>query len=387
MHRLLLLSLFAACVDGGPEGPGGFSRTTRMELPLPPTNELDILIVVDNSPAMGSHGARVATAGTVLGDVLQTLQGGVPDLRVGVVTTDLGTRGGAVIGVTGQGGCSTNGDMGLLTTSGAPVTGAFLSDAPQRDGSRTRNYTGGLSQAIAKMMDVGSGGCAYVEPLEAAKRALATNAGFVRERAHLMFLVVTANDDCSFMSSDFLAGASTADTSRCQTNAAGLTSVESYAQALKALKSDPGKVLVASLDGEWPGNPGCTVAPAPRLRSFLMQFPNRNGYGAFCGAADNAFGVLALLPKRTLGIPCWPVPLADLDPIAPGLQAECAAELQTPDVTIVIGRCSPGSTEPCYSIVEEAGCDGSGLTTQLEHIDVFRGSNGKAVIECVAEEP
>lgn len=363
-----------------------------MEIPLPGANELDILIVIDNSPAMAGHTARVSTAALTLGSILTTLEGGVPQLHLGVITTDLGTRGGPEIDVTGPGGCSTNGGMGTLTTSGAAVTGKYISDIRQSDGSRTRNYTGGLEQTIENMIHVGTNGCAYAQPLEAAKRALnnnAANAGFLRERAYLLVVFVSASDDCSFTTSDFLMNATTTDTSRCQTNTAGLASVESFAQFVKSLKTDPSKVLVVGLDGPIPADPNCAATPATRLRAFLGQFPNRNDEASLCGSQPgDAFTLLAQLQKTTLGIPCWSVPLADLDPVAPGLQSECAAELQTPTDTIVMPRCAPGLSKACYSIVEEPqGCSESGLSTKLDHFDAYRGLGAKAVIECIAKDP
>jgi hypothetical protein len=81
------------------------------------------------------------------------------------------------------------------------------------------------------------------------------------------------------------------------------------------------------------------------------------------------------------------VPLADRDPVAPGLQAECAAELETPTNTIVMPRCAPGLSKACYSIVEdEQACTETRLSAKLDHYDDYRGLGAKAVIECAAAE-
>ncbi len=360
-----------------------------MEIPIGGTNQIDVLFVIDNSPAMAGKTERVAAHVTAFADIMATLAGGVPDLHVGVITTDLGTAGsdgtaGAAIGTPGQGGCAGNGDRGALHRGTAQILGNYLSDIPVETG-RDKNYVGELGPALVAMADVGTGGCAYARPLEATTRALAPmnveNPGFLRDNAYLAVIHISAIDDCSFSAASFLAGATTADTTRCQ--GTGLVEAAALATALRARKSDPTKILVAEI----------TAGSAPRLHAFAGAFPNRSTETSLLdGDPSLPFALIAQTFKVNLGgIPCWGAPLADLDPVAPGLQAECAAELHTPTDDIPMKPCAPGLATPCFRIIEAppGDCVASpvtpGLTTTIAHVDAYRGRDARAVIECLVE--
>jgi hypothetical protein len=91
--------------------------------------------------------------------------------------------------------------------------------------------------------------------------------------------------------------------------------------------------------------------------------------------------------KDTLPDTCWNTLLADLDPIAPGIQPECTAELHTKADELPMKRCAPGLTEICYAIVEvPQRCPEFGLDTALEHTDNYRVAGNTAIIECLVEE-
>ena len=381
---LLVVVVVVACTDASPSGPGGTSRTAKMEIPIGGTNLLDVLFVIDDSPAMAAHPGRVAAHIDAFVDVMSALPGGIPDLHVGVTTTDVGSYGGDggapgdAIGALGQGGCLGSGVNGNLVTNGAPVTSRFLVDAPFEAGRRT-NYTGDLKTVLRQMANVGTGGCAYTRPLEATRRALTPNPGapgFHRDNAYLAVFHISAGDDCSFADSTFLAGATTADTSRCQ-SASGLIDVATFAAHLKLVKTDPSKVLVAEV----------TAGSSPRLHAFAEAFPNRRSETTLDDADPaQAFLLIGQLLKHVLGIPCWSAPLADLDPVAPGLQAECTGQLHTASEEVAMKACAPGLTTPCYRIIEaEQTCVETALSTSLEHVEGYRASNAYATIECLVE--
>lgn len=70
-----------------------------------------------------------------------------------------------------------------------------------RDGT-SRNFTGNLAEVVGCMLDVGTSGCAYTHPLQAARVALTAsaapeNVGFLRPDADLLVVFVGAEDDCS----------------------------------------------------------------------------------------------------------------------------------------------------------------------------------------------
>jgi hypothetical protein len=197
---------------------------------------LDLLFVIENaSHSMSPAQQILADQFPAITTNLRNAIGGLPDLHLGVVTSDLGT-GSYLIGT-----CQPGGDDGALQTGGCanPTGGApYLIDvAPRgcdvtREANNTcpahdcaqshcaheptttlvidsltscprcRNYTGEtLEEAFVCLADVGTQGCTFSQPLEALHRALdpdhPANSGFLRERAYLAAVLVSDEDDCS----------------------------------------------------------------------------------------------------------------------------------------------------------------------------------------------
>ncbi|HEY0191025.1 MAG TPA: hypothetical protein VGC42_07860 [Kofleriaceae bacterium] len=278
-----------ATVDAGTGGP----QLAQVVVPVTPPTALDVLFVIDDSPSMADQQANLAAAFATFSEALQVLPGGMPDLHLGVVTTDLGTTGaldatpGPAIGTAGMGGCAANGKAGALRTGGAPITGAYLSDVAAAGGARTTNYPADktLADMFALMAKAGDGGCGFEQPLEAMKQALlptnAANQGFLRPSAALAVVFLTDEDDCSLAHASLIAADATAlgalDSFRCTRfgvtcdtagatpdamNTVGakdgchptsdptyLTSATDYAAFLQGLKPDPARVAAAALMG------------------------------------------------------------------------------------------------------------------------------------------
>jgi hypothetical protein len=209
--------LLTGCVLDVSVGNGGPSDS-RTEVALTPvfrtaSDGVDVLFVVDDSPlgALELQGALQQAFPTFLDGL--ALPSGLPDLHIGVVSTDLGTKGaedatnGPGIGA-GPGSCSGNGKSGNLLTNGSTlITGAFISDRDTGGGTRETNYTGTLADAFTAISSLGSAGCGFEQPLEAAKRALnnnPANVGFLRPNALLAVIVVTNEDDCSMAHSTLM---------------------------------------------------------------------------------------------------------------------------------------------------------------------------------------
>ncbi len=90
----LVACVAVACAEpAAPQGPFITSRVVRKEALLPRRAALDVLFVVDSSPAMAAHRQTLVANATRFIDMLETNGGGLPDLHLGVVTTDVGTRG------------------------------------------------------------------------------------------------------------------------------------------------------------------------------------------------------------------------------------------------------------------------------------------------------
>src|SRR3990167_5832601 len=81
-----------AGIDAPADAPGP-RIVTVVELPAPPLVAVDVLLVVDDSPSMAPKQAKFADALPALVERLAARPGGLPDLHLGVVTTDLGTSG------------------------------------------------------------------------------------------------------------------------------------------------------------------------------------------------------------------------------------------------------------------------------------------------------
>lgn len=165
-----------------------------------PIRDLDILVVVDNSGSMRQEQDSLAANFDRFINVLTTTLGTLPDLHLGVVSTDLGA------GPYNIAACTGSGDNGVLQNapSGAcetPGPEPFIIDSLEADGSRTTNYNGALADAFSCIAKLGITGCGFEQQLEAMRRALngsnAQNNGFLRDNAVLAVLMVTDEDDCS----------------------------------------------------------------------------------------------------------------------------------------------------------------------------------------------
>jgi cysteine-rich repeat protein len=196
----------------------------------PGTQAVDLLLVVDDSGTMMSEQAQLRAEIANLIDNLRHPVHGLPDLHIGVTSTNMG------VGPHPISFCENGGDGGALLTGNCPnpVGAPFLiDDAPQgctinKDASgncvsddciqancaagtlateastgcpRCRNYSGEtLSEALSCITDLGITGCGFEQPLEAMRAALdnhPANTGFPRASSILVVLLLTDEDDCS----------------------------------------------------------------------------------------------------------------------------------------------------------------------------------------------
>ena len=285
------VGLLAGCPDRSINKPDvSQGRVEYKDIPVTVNRDIDILFVIDDSPSMLDKQTNLKANFPNFINVLNTIQGGLPNVHLGVVTSDLGSKGaddaqpGPGIG-TGAGMCSGNGKSGNLQTQMTPlVTGSYISDIKDSTGNRQTNYTGMLSDAFSAIASVGANGCGFEQHIEAAKRALnnnAANAGFLRPTAYLAIIFLADEDDCS-MAHSTLIGSDTATLGplqsfrctrfgiRCDQGGADsnamnqigpkgmchsvddgtyLTKIPDYVNFFKGLKSDPNSVIVAAIAG------------------------------------------------------------------------------------------------------------------------------------------
>lgn len=342
----------AACVDPAPPiEPQVTSHTASMQFLPGVSNQIDILFVIDSSQAISPHRAHLDAKLPLLMDALGDLSSGLPDLHIGVITAN---------------------DDGVMHARGS-MTGTFLSDAPQTNGARTRNYTGTLGQAFRAYADVGATSTAPSRPFAAVELALdpAANPGFARPDAHLAVIYVTATDDAS------------------------TTEIAAHVARLKMQFSDPTRVVVSAISGPRAGTSACGAIAAPRLHAMLDAFPNRHAAVSICDEdLRPAIVLVGQLIKTSLGLACWELAPLDVDPVTPGPQRDCSAYLSNhaygEETSVAIPECGSAPTEPCWRIIEEPQClsfDRVALTTRLEptNLSLLRGTTG--TIECVVAPP
>lgn len=339
-----LVFALAACNTADIVVVGGLHEVAALR--ALPDRDLDVLFVIDDSPSMAGKQVALAASFPRMIDALARLDGGLPNLHIGVVTTDLGTQGSAVatpgppVGLAGRGGCAGVGDDGALQHASAPeLTEGYLSDVFDASlaGGRARNYTGDLRDAFARLAGVGDGGCGFEQPLAAMRRALANpaNAGFFRPDANLAVVIVSDEDDCSLLDPALLGGdpalgpllsfrcfehgvacdpdapRTPGDKQRCvpRDGSRLVESVAPFVDALLAVKPDPRQVMVAAIAGDpqpvavaltvpttgGPPTPAlapsCQFAgpggaeradPAVRLAAFVAAFPGRAQLTSIC---------------------------------------------------------------------------------------------------------
>ena len=140
-------------------------RVEEVGFPISQRPQLDIVFVIEDSPAMAPLQPRLLANYPQFMNVLATIDGGLPRVQIAVATTSLTLRGPLV-------------------------------DVRFADGSRTRNYDGLLADAFTALADVGASGSTIAQPLEAMRRALLLP-GFVRDNAELAVIFVAADDDAS----------------------------------------------------------------------------------------------------------------------------------------------------------------------------------------------
>lgn len=270
----------APAVSPGPDTGGA---PPRLDAPPAVTRDLDILFVVDNSPSMEEEQDNLRRNFPVFMNQLRQLPGGLPNLHVAVVSTDLGAGRGI-----GTGACARpGGDRGIFQTKpacGLANDARFISSA---NGGTQNNFAGDIAQVFSCMADLGVRGCGYEHHLQAARVALyeaitPENSGFLRRDAFLAIIIISDEDDCSGETTsdlylDDLAYPGTTASFRCshtghvcngaapplaefdvplescQANPAGrLIKVDEIVESIRALKARPDQqILVSGIFG-WP---------------------------------------------------------------------------------------------------------------------------------------
>ena len=196
-----------------------------------PVRAVDILFMIDNSLSMDPKQAALAANFPKMIEALEKLPDGLPDVRIGVISSTMGAGWGEAGGncdvpLGNQGilwGNDANVDPGEQRNKyatvkhlkndanadgcGMNVGTRWIEDVRTGDGvTRQKNYQGKLTDVFSCLAKaVGVSGCGYEHPLQSIRLALnpmqdvnkAQNAGFLRPNAYLAVVLITDEDDCS----------------------------------------------------------------------------------------------------------------------------------------------------------------------------------------------
>ena len=199
---LVALPLFCASCNAPPPEPAGCSHEIRWYVPQNATSTIDLLFVVDDSSGMGPAQARMKAGLPILLDALAHEVNRFVDLHIGVITTDMGA------GATGAPGCAVAPGPrgGRFQRRGAaaapgcqpPVGRDFIEYQFWENHHGPNNLPPGqdLQTTLACMLSVGESGCAFPQPIAAARAALADR-DFLREESDLVLVFLTNHDDGS----------------------------------------------------------------------------------------------------------------------------------------------------------------------------------------------
>ena len=205
-HPLALVAtaLLAGCPDREiTEQPPRPSRQTSTVVEIDQDRDIDILFVIDNSNSMADEQQQLTANFPKFMEVLGGVEGGLPNVHIGVVSSNVGAGGYAW-----NSSCAGTGDHGLLqaTARGAcsPPSGRFIEDVLLDDGTRQRNYpfaSQTLERTFECIASLGTGGCGFEHHMESMRQALdgtnPENTGFLRPEALLAVVFIADEDDCS----------------------------------------------------------------------------------------------------------------------------------------------------------------------------------------------
>lgn len=411
-----LLLLATACSETS-EAPTSVELQEVVEMTALPNPDLDILFVIDNSPSMLEEQAQLAANFPRMMDVLAELEGGIPNLHIAVVTSDLGaaTLSDPSGGDPGIHGCMGSGDGGQFQTGSLTLPEPYLVDVDDGAGGRTRNYDGLLRDAFAQIASVGGDGCGFEQHLGAMERALAApeQAGFLRADANLAIVFLADEDDCSLTGGGIFEPDSSElgvrQSFRCvrfgltcdqeltelglktncvpRTDSPFVADTQPFIDNVLALKADPRQVMVSAIVGEIdpvvvelrppPGGapvlpalaPSCTVQGAPtmenpsgmstadpavRITAFAKAFEDRNFVSTICDE-DLALGLTGIgaTAKKLVGDPCIDTSALADASPAPGTQPTCEVVDIAGDTETALPACTDGDGD-CYELVRDA---------------------------------
>jgi hypothetical protein len=436
--------------DGGPSapdgGPGGGEQQTDQVYETNPIRDIDLLFMVDNSPSMKESQVNLQRNFTSLLEELKKLPGGLPNLHIGVVSSDLGAGSRPLA----NGGCPRpGGDRGIFQTKPDCHLDASSRFISSFDNQTHNNFSGSIETTFGCMANVGVQGCGYEHQLQATRVALyesitPENKGFLRQDALLAIVLLTDEDDCSASTDTdlFVDDASfpmTTASFRCSqvghlcngapppissydqplesctandNQSSRLIKVQEIVESIKALKRRPDQILVSGIVG-WPHDPtgaryrytttmqGVDVVPicqsqngeaavGLRLKAFVDSFGASGSLFSIC--TDDFAPIMKQIGQKLagrLGNMCLKGPLADTSP-EPGVQPNCQVVDRIPAASGFrqesVPPCSSGARSAggaCWILAADASCEDSGLELEVDRAGQLATPGTQVALRCV----
>jgi hypothetical protein len=203
-------------------GPADGSLPSPFQLAVAPNRMLDLVFMIDNSPSMAAKQAKLKAQFPKLIDALKDPSDGtLPDLRIAIIDSDLGSGGAYLSGSCGpktqlDGSASPYGDLGKFQMVGAQSCGVTDTNAEWLEYGKGAavNYTGDIGAVFSCLAaNLGTLGCGLEHSLQSFEFALVANGvgntgqqQMLRPSAYLGLVMLTDEDDCSAATNDGLFG-------------------------------------------------------------------------------------------------------------------------------------------------------------------------------------
>jgi hypothetical protein len=406
--------------SGGAGGKGG-SGGNSFIIPQAINRNVDVIFQVDDVTGQNVTQVKLQQSISAYFDVLKSLPGGLPNIHLGIVSADMGAGRNPSIYH-----CPLGGDQGIFHAT--PLAPAPCSRAMLNPGQNflisvngQSNFTGDIGDMVSCIVQLGNAGCGFKHQFASVLRALGAdgasappaNANFLRPDAYLQVVFLTTEDDCSappdsdlFDSSSMtvtdplgplqtyrcnefghLCGGKApprqpmgeVDLGTCVSAEDGrLFRVADVVAALKHLKADPSKVMVAAITGPpkpykvnvapsgvmgdtsmWPyvehsclqtdpNNDSSFAAPSVRINQLINAFGNNGVFEDLCMPTfAPALQRIAGQIGAAMGAPCFP---AGADP-SKCTFVDSVTNANGSIQNTALPRCTSASdTGPCWDV-------------------------------------
>ena len=376
----------------------------RPSIYLATNRNVDLLFLVDDSSSMTKSQDNLLRNFPVLMQALEDLPGGLPNVHIAVVSSDMGAGDGTISSCNatgGKNGIFQNSPRGTCTATNLARGARFISNV-----AGVANYNGSLEDVFTCIAALGQSGCGFENQFAAITRSLGIdgraapveNGGFLRADALLAIVMITNEDDCcaapcvpfydassnntigsqlgpadNFRCNEFghicdgdhpdreAPNNSRNDTvsyQSCMSDEAGgfLVSVGDTAQRIKSLKGDDGQIMLTAITG--PATPYVVQWREPRTSDSTCGqsscvWPEIEHS---CVAADGSFGDPAVRIAELVGHfgdngKLLPICESDYAPALSNIGSNIAKYVNAPCITGRIAK-RPGTAKEDCTVVD-----------------------------------